>query len=66
MRGTKEVLPLNRLLLDTMLSDDFQTSDTIDSCRIRQFLLVVTDHFSQKRSDRNLVNPMIGDQRKTL
>ncbi len=45
MPGSKGFLWLNRLLFHTMHSDDFQTSDTIDSYRIRQFLLVVTDRF---------------------
>jgi hypothetical protein len=66
MPGTKGFLPLNRLLFDTMYSDDFQTLNTIESCRIRQFPLVVTHHFEQKRFYQNLVNPMIRDQRKTL
>ncbi len=62
--GTKGFLPSNRLLFDTMHSDDFQTSDTTESCRIRQFPLGVTHRFQQKTSDQNLANPMIGDQRK--
>jgi hypothetical protein len=45
MPGSKGFLWSNRLLFHTMHSDDFQTSDTIDSCRIRQFLLVVSDRF---------------------
>ncbi len=56
----------NRLLFDTMHSDDFSTPDTIGSRRIRQFLLIMTDRFWQHRSDRNLENPMIENHRKII
>jgi hypothetical protein len=45
MSGIGEALSPNRLLFDTTYSDDFLTSDITESCRIRQFLRVVSHRF---------------------